>query len=136
MREKGLKATGCNCAIRAINAYLKWSSSALKIGPVKEPSLVLPTFSDAHVKRIVQWKPKGEYPRRLHLLTLFLLDTGCRISEALGLRVRDRDMDNLLVTLDGKGRKRQALVYGLEVRRAEVGISLSHFERGVSKDFL
>ncbi len=27
MREKGLKATGCNSAIRAINAYLKWSGS-------------------------------------------------------------------------------------------------------------
>jgi integrase/recombinase XerD len=27
MREKGLKATGCNCAIRAINAYLHWSSA-------------------------------------------------------------------------------------------------------------
>ena len=24
MREKGLKPTGCNSAIRAINAYLKW----------------------------------------------------------------------------------------------------------------
>jgi integrase/recombinase XerD len=27
MREKGLKATGCNSAIRAINAYLKRSGS-------------------------------------------------------------------------------------------------------------
>jgi integrase/recombinase XerD len=26
MREKGLKATGCNSAIRAINAYLHWAS--------------------------------------------------------------------------------------------------------------
>ena len=31
MREKGLKATGCNSAIRAINAYLKWPGSSLKI---------------------------------------------------------------------------------------------------------
>jgi integrase/recombinase XerD len=27
MREKGMKATGCNAAIRAINAYLHWSST-------------------------------------------------------------------------------------------------------------
>jgi len=118
MREKGLKATGCNCAIRAINAYLKWCGSPLKIRPLKEPSLVLPTFSDAHVKRIVQWKPKGEYPRRLHLLTLFLLDTGCRISEALGLRVRDIDLENLLVTLDGKGRKQRVVPFSFELRKA------------------
>jgi len=34
MREKGLKATGCNSAIRAINACLKWSESSPKsFGP-------------------------------------------------------------------------------------------------------
>ena len=27
MREKGLKVTGCNSAIRAINAYLHWSTA-------------------------------------------------------------------------------------------------------------
>jgi integrase/recombinase XerD len=118
MRERGLKATGCNCAIRAINCYLRWSGSALKIQPLKEPHLVLPTFTDAHVKRIVAWKPKGEYPRRLHLLTLFLLDTGCRISEALTLRVRDIDFDNLLVTLDGKGRKQRVVPFSFELRKA------------------
>ena len=31
------------------------------------------------------------YDRRLHLLALLLLDTGCRITEALGLRVSDVD---------------------------------------------
>ena len=29
MREKELKATGCNSAIRSINAYLKWSGLLL-----------------------------------------------------------------------------------------------------------
>ena len=28
MREKGLKETGCNAAIRAINAYLHWASGS------------------------------------------------------------------------------------------------------------
>jgi integrase/recombinase XerD len=45
MREKGLKATGCNSVIRAINAYLKWSGSTLKIPQLKEPQLILPTFT-------------------------------------------------------------------------------------------
>lgn len=30
MREKGLKATGCNSAIRAINAYLHWRQPGRK----------------------------------------------------------------------------------------------------------
>jgi integrase/recombinase XerD len=118
MRERGLKATGCNCTIRAINAYLKWSDSPLKIRPLKEPRLVLPTFTDGQVKRLVTWKTKGKYERRLHLLTLFLLDTGCRISEALGVRVRDMDFGNLLVTLDGKGSKQRIVPISFELRKA------------------
>src|SRR5215469_17470841 len=83
MREKGLKATGCNSLTRAINSYLRWSGSQLKISPLKEPQLVLPTFTEPQIKLLVRWKPKRKVHRRLHLLVLILLDTGCRISEAL-----------------------------------------------------
>jgi integrase/recombinase XerD len=128
MREKGLKATGCNCAVRAINAYLHWSSagSEKKCGPgcphlrvpkVKEPELVLPTFSGTQVKILLKWKPKAKCKRRLHLLILILLDTGCRISEALTLRVREIDMDNMLITLDGKGRKQRIVPFSFELRK-------------------
>src|SRR6185437_3466875 len=64
------------------------------------------------------WKPKGKYARRLHVLILFLLDTGCRISEALSVRVREIDFENLLVTLDGKGRKQRVVPFSFELRRA------------------
>src|SRR5580693_8746737 len=118
MSVSGRKATGCNCAIRAINAYLRWSESPLKIPLLKVPQLVLPTFTAQQVRQLVTWKPKGKYQRRLHLLILFLLDTGARISEALGLRVRDIDFDNLLVTLDGKGRKQRITPISFELRKA------------------
>ncbi len=130
MRAKGLKETGCNAATRAINAYLHWNSgSERKCGPgcqhfrapqLKEPQNILPTLTEAQVTRIVNWKPrhKNFYQRRLHLLTLFLLDTGCRISEALTLHVRDLDLDNLLVMLDGKGRKQRVVPFSFALRRA------------------
>ena len=118
MREKGCKVTGCNSVLRALNAYLKWSGSPVKARLLKEPQVVLPTFTDVQVKRLIAWKPKGRYPRRLHLLVLFLMDTGCRISEALGVRVRDVDFDNLLVTLGGKGGKQRIVPFSFELRRA------------------
>ncbi len=118
MREKGLKATGCNSAIRAINAYLRWTGSPLKIPQLKEPQLILPTFTPQQIRQLVTWKPKGKYQRRLHVLILFLLDTGCRITEALTLRVCDVDMDNMLVTLDGKGRKQRVVPFSFELRKA------------------
>jgi integrase/recombinase XerD len=118
MREKGLKATGCNSAIRAINAYLRWSGTPLKIPQLKEPVIVLPTFTAQQVRLLVGWKPRGFYQRRLHLLVLVLLDTGCRITEALTLHVRDIDLDNMLATLDGKGRKQRVVPFSFELRRA------------------
>ena len=129
MREKGLKATGCNSAIRAINTYVHWANagSEVKCGPackhpkiaqLKEPQLVLPTFTEQQIRLLVAWKPKGKYQRRLHLLMLFLLDTGCRIAEALTLRVSDIDFENLLVTLDGKGRKQRVVPFSFELRKA------------------
>lgn len=128
MREKGLKETGVNTVLRCVNAYLHWSSGSERkcgagcthprIQQLREPHLVLPTFTDAQVKRLVAWKPKGQYQRRLHLVILLLLDTGCRISEALSLRVSDVNFEDLLVTLDGKGRKQRVVPFSFELRKA------------------
>jgi len=87
MRQKGLKATGCNSAIRALNTYVHWINAGSdvkcslackhpKIAQLREPQLVLPTFTEQQVRLLVMWKPKTHHQRRLHLLVLFLLDTG------------------------------------------------------------
>jgi len=129
MREKGLKATGCNSAIRAINTYVHWANAGSevkcspackhpKIAQLKEPQLVLPAFTEQQIRLLVAWKPEGKYQQRLHLLIMFLLDTGCRITEALTLHVADIDFENLLVTLDGKGRKQRVVPFSFELRKA------------------
>jgi integrase/recombinase XerD len=128
MRQKGLKETGVNTVLRCVNAYLHWTTGSEwkcgagcthpRIHQLKEPRLVLPTFADVQVKRLIAWKPKGKYQRRLHLLTLLLLDTGCRISEALTLHVSDVNFEDLLVTLDGKGRKQRVVPFSFELRKA------------------
>jgi integrase/recombinase XerD len=117
MREAGLKATGANAAIRAINAYLKWSGSTAHIKQMKEPTFVPPTFTAEEIKRLLGWRPSGFYDRRLHLMVLVLLDTGARISEVLGLHVSDVDLDDLLLTLSGKGRKQRRTPCSLELRK-------------------
>jgi len=127
MRAKGLNEAGVNTLLRTFNAYLHWDSGSERkcgascthprIQQLREPHLAMPTFADEHVKRLIAWRPKGKYQRRLHLLVLFLLDTGCRISEALTVRVSDIDLDSLLASLDGKGRKRRVVPFSFELRK-------------------
>jgi integrase/recombinase XerD len=120
MRDKGLKATACNNRIRAVNAYLKWSESPLRVPKLKEPELILPTFSLDQVHRLTRYRPQNFYQKRLHLIVLTLLDTGCRITEALCLRIEDCDLDNLLLTVTGKGGKQRRLPFSIELRRVLV----------------
>lgn len=65
MRKKGLKATGCNSAIRAINSFLHWNTAGtdrkcspacehLRVAQLKEPQLILPTFTAEQIKILVQ----------------------------------------------------------------------------------
>lgn len=131
MRAKGLKPTGCNSVIQALNSYAHWDRAGSdtkcgsgcthpKLAHLKVPDPILPTFAEPQVKLLVNWKPKPKnfYQRRLHLLVLVLLDTGCRITEALTLRIRDIDLDNMLVTLDGKGRKQRVVPFSFALRKA------------------
>jgi integrase/recombinase XerD len=139
MREKGLKATGCNSAIRALNSYVHWANTGPevkcspackhpKIPELKEPQCVLPTFSDTQIRLLVEWRPKRKTERRLHLIMLFLLDTGARIGEVLKLRISDINLDDLLVTLDGKGGKQRIVPFSFELRKA-VHRYISDFNR-------
>lgn len=112
MREKGLRATGCNSAIRSINAYLHWASPTglqpcgagcthLKIHQMEDPRLELPTFDSKKALLLLQWKPKTKPDCRLSTLIALLADVGARIDEALSLKWADVDFDNLLVLLHG-----------------------------------
>ena len=117
MREKRLKPTSCNNRIRAVNAYLKWCGSTLKVPRLKEPEKVLPTFSQSDITRFLSWKPKKVCERRLQLLLLLLADTGVRISEALSLPWTDVDWDSLLLLVRGKGGKERRIPFSFELRK-------------------
>ena len=64
---------------------------------------MLCTHSPAHVQRFLRFKP---------------LTSSLRINEALSLRWPQIDLDNLLVTIDAKGKKQRVVPVSLEMRRA------------------
>lgn len=89
MCEKGMKATGCNAAIRAINCYLRWSGSPHVVQFLKEPVNIMPTFTADQIRLLTRYKAKTAFEQRLHLLIMILLDTGCRVTEALSIQPAD-----------------------------------------------
>lgn len=128
MRDQGLRETGCNAVIRSVNAYLHWNSGVQgkcgsacqhpKLHPLREPKMVMPTFTEDQVRLLLRYRPKTAFQRRLHLLIMVLFDTGARISEALGLHASDIDLDNMLLRLKGKGRKERLVPMSFELRKA------------------
>jgi len=123
MREEGLTPGGCNVKIRSINSFLSWlfenghTSEHLKIKQIKTGQTVLKIFTEAHISSLLRYKPKGVYQYRFFALTALLIDTGMRINEALELKLKDIDFDNLLVVVKGKGNKERIIPISVECRK-------------------
>jgi len=81
---------------------------------MKEPEKRLKVFSDAQLKAILRYRPKRFYEHRLYTLLCLIIDTGMRIDEALTLTRDKLDLDNLLVTVRGKGDKERIIPISLE----------------------
>jgi integrase/recombinase XerD len=118
MRGAGLQAISCNNRIRCINAYLKWAGSPLSVPKLREESKVLPTYTAEQLKRIIDFRPKTRSEKRLHTLILVLIDSGLRIDEAVCLRRYDVNLDQMLLTVKGKGGKERLVPFSFELRKA------------------
>ena len=115
MRSSGKSAIGCNIYIRALNALFHWAGEK-PIPKLKAEDKIPPTFSLPDIQKLLKFKP-NKRQARTHLLTMLLLDTDLRISEALSLKVGDIDLDNMLFSVSGKGGKNRLVPFSLELRR-------------------
>jgi len=111
MSSAGLKPGSINSYASGVNSFLTWlhdnshTNQRFRVPLARKPRRTLNTYSAQDVARIVAYKPASRSGRRVMTLLCLLIDTGCRINEALTL-TRDRiDWDDLLVTLQGKGGK-------------------------------
>ena len=109
--------------IRGLNAFLRWGHTEghfkeLLVIPVPrcEQKLVLP-LTPEQVQRFLKWKPVHSSQRRTFVLVCLLLDTGMRISEGIGLRKADLNLDDLLIKVKGKGGKHRQVPMSFELRK-------------------
>jgi len=125
LREQGRgnKAVSINTYLRCLKAFLKWSfqerilAEPVTLSWLKEEKVILSTLAEAQIKALINWKSSTVSGARLHCLVCLLLDTGLRISEALGLTREDLDLDNLVLKVRGKGMKHRLVPISEEMRR-------------------
>ena len=124
MRDRGLTPGGINMYARTINSYLTWlhdeghHPERLRIKLLPNPPKPYATFSDADIRRIVTYAPKGWAHLRTWTLAVLLLDTGLRIAEALGLERDGVDLDAMVLRVLGKGQRIRLVPISVEGRKA------------------
>jgi integrase/recombinase XerD len=118
-----IKSSSANAYAKSMNSFLTWlhenghTPTHLRIPLTATQRKVLATYTPEEVKRILTQKPTSRTGRRLIALLYLLVDTGCRVSEALSLKRAAIDWDNLLVTLEGKGGKQRRVPISMELRK-------------------
>lgn len=116
-REAGISPASVNTRITGINAYLHWCGVGYRLSLLKQTQRVLSTLGAEALTKLVRYRPKGWSERRIHTLALTLVDTGARMEELLTLYRPGVDLDNLLLTLRGKGDKERIVPFCLELRK-------------------
>jgi integrase/recombinase XerD len=123
VRQRGVKPVSCNTYIKALNAFCLWlrdeghTAERLALPLLKVEKRIIVTLTDDQIHTLLKHKPQRFVQWRLHALIGLLLDSGLRIEEALTLTRRDLDLDNLLVTVFGKGRKERRVPFSFELRK-------------------
>jgi integrase/recombinase XerD len=123
LRERGLQPVSCNTWLRAMNAFCRWlheqgvNPKLERLQPQRLTKRLLPTHDERVLRLMLTFRPNGFRQARIHALVVTLLDTGCRIQELLAARVSDFDLDQLLLTVLGKGRKERRVPFSSELRK-------------------
>jgi integrase/recombinase XerD len=75
------------------------------------------TFDDTAIKAILSFRPKGRNEQRVYAMACLFIDTGLRFSEAKGIQTSRVNFDNLVITVEGKGKKERIIPMSLELRK-------------------
>lgn len=123
LKERGLTPGGCNMYIRTINSYLSWlhqeelAPERLRLKLLPDPKKPLNLFSEAEIRCLLAHKPVAPGRMRTWVLIQLLLDTGCRIEEALTLTWASVNLDDLVLTVLGKGNRTRLVPMSVALRR-------------------
>lgn len=142
LRERHIKPVTCNTYIAAMNAYCRWlheeghATAAVRLQKLRVEKRVLELLDETQMRALIGYRPKTYRETRLHAAVLLVMDTGLRISEALGLRERDIDSDNLILKVFGKGQKERLVPFSPELRKRLYQLQQLKVKEGIRSELV
>jgi site-specific recombinase XerD len=115
------KPATANNRYRALQAFWRWAceegevreSPMARMAPPRVPENPPPVLGEEALRRLLKACEGPSFAdRRDRALILFLLDTGCRRAEVVGLRVADVDLQGRVAVVRGKGGRLRAVPFG------------------------
>jgi integrase/recombinase XerD len=132
----------CNSYLRALNAFCRWmhleghAPQPVRLPPLKLEKRLLATHTDPALRLILGFRPHTFVLWRVHTVACAALDTGCRIDELLTAGVEDFDLDNLLLTVVGKGRKQRRVPISIQLRKLLFRFAQVKQRAGITSDLM
>lgn len=94
-------------------------SPMAKMSPPKVDEKAVPVLTEDEIKRLLATCKSACFrDRRDYALFMFMLDTGARVSEIVGIRVETLDFTTGTVMVLGKGRRERVTVFGPKTSEA------------------
>lgn len=122
MRDRGSSAAYQHRRHREVKACFSWfkrmgivdENPFARVPLVRRPQVIKPPFKPAEVQKLLDAQNlKRHAGSRNYALILFLLDTGIRASECVGLHLEDIDWDSRRALVrHGKGEKQRLIGFG------------------------
>jgi len=118
--ESLLSATSINNYVRGVKLLLSTLANEELIAPhpvadmsaPKPAKVVIRPFTEQELRRIFRALAGTEHPHRNRAVVGLLFDPGLRLSEAVGLKMADVNLDERSITVLGKGAKQRLLPLG------------------------
>ncbi len=118
--DGGMKPVTVNGKLRTLKAMLGYAftrgilpnNPMRRVKFLRHERTIIKAFDRTQIRKIIQTCDDGTFVGvREAALVYMMLDTGCRISELLGLRMGDIDAPHHRATVMGKGRKPRVVYY-------------------------
>jgi integrase/recombinase XerD len=123
LRDRNVRPVSVNTWLRAINAFCRWlheeglATEGVRLKPLRLERRLVQTIDVPGLRLLLAYRPRGFAELRVHTVACAILDTGCRIDELLSARATAFDLDDLLLTVVGKGDKERRVPFSLELRK-------------------